>query len=212
MEKASKRWLLILVSGIFLVSGVVFLIWGYDPSGWLDYILNEKTHPFLFVVLMALLPGFGFPISVFLVTAGAKFGLAGGLFLSLLTIPIHLSISYLIGNSMFRGRLQKYLSEKSYQLPEIPKEKMVPWSLVFVAIPSMPYAVKNYLLALADLPPVYYFAINWPINLMLSVPFLGLGESAARMNLWLFFLFILILAAGYGFALWLKKRFNQISN
>jgi hypothetical protein len=43
-------------------------------------------------------------------------------------------------------------------------------------------------------------------TLVLSVPFLGLGESAASMNLWLFFLFILLLAAGYAFALWLKKK------
>jgi len=212
MEKPSKHTLLMLIAGILFSAGALYVMWKYGTSSWLDSLLNEKIDPFLFVALMAVLPSVGFPISVFLVIAGAKFGLAGGLFVSALTIPIHLSISYFIGNSMFREGLQKYLSKKDYQLPEVPQDKMVPWALVFVVIPSIPYAVKNYLLALADLPLLYYFAINWPVNFVLSIPFLGLGESAARMNLWLFFLFIVLLLLGYALALWLKKRYGHITD
>jgi uncharacterized membrane protein YdjX (TVP38/TMEM64 family) len=210
MDKPSKRTLLMLIAGTLILGGALYVLWKYGTSSWLDSLLNEKIDPVLFVVLMAVLPSVGFPISVFLIVAGAKFGLAGGFFITALAIPIHLSISYFIGNSMFRGGLQRYLSKKNYQLPEVPQDKMVPWALVFVAIPSIPYAVKNYLLALVDIPPLYYFAINWPVNLVLSIPFLGIGESAVRMNLWLFFLFVVLLLLGYALTLWLKKRYGHM--
>ena len=151
MVVSSKRSLLIAISATLLVV-VIYIAWEYDTFGWLGYMVNEKTHPVLFVALMALLPCIGFPIIIFLVLAGVKFGLVGGLLIAAITLPVHLLVAFFLGHSVLRPRLQTLLRKQNYTLPEIPQDRFVPFLLLFVGIPSLPYAVKNYLLALADIP------------------------------------------------------------
>jgi uncharacterized membrane protein YdjX (TVP38/TMEM64 family) len=209
MVESSKKSLLMAIGAALFVAVVIYIIWEYDTFGWLGYVVNEKTPPFLFVALMALLPCIGFPIVIFLVLAGVKFGLAGGILVAAMTLPVHLLVSFFLGHSVLRPRLESLLQKQDYSLPEIPQTKVVPFLILFVGIPSLPYAAKNYLLALADIPFRYYFAVSLPVNVLLSVPVIGLGEAAAKTNLWLLLLFVVILLFGYIVVLRLKKELHR---
>lgn len=208
MIESSKRSLLMAAGAALFVAVVIYIIWEYDTFGWLGYVVNEKTPPVLFIALMALLPCIGFPIVIFLVLAGVKFGLAGGILVAAMTLPVHLLVSFFLGHSVLRPRLQALLQKQDYSLPEIPQTKVVPFLILFVGIPSLPYAAKNYLLALADIPFRYYFAVSFPVNVLLSVPIIGLGEAAAKTNLWLLLLFVGILLLGYLAVMRLKKKLD----
>jgi uncharacterized membrane protein YdjX (TVP38/TMEM64 family) len=208
MVESSKRLLLIAI-GAALLAVVIYIVWEYDTVGWLGYVVNKKTPPGLFVALMAFLPCIGFPIIIFLVLAGVKFGLVGGILIAAITLPVHLLVSFFLGHSVLRPRLERLLRKQSYTLPEIPQTRVVPFLVLFVGIPSLPYAMKNYLLALADVPFRYYFGVSLSVNLLLSLPIIGLGEAAAELNLWLLLLFVAILLLGYFAILRLKRQFDR---
>ena len=141
--------------------------------------------------------------------AGVKFGLAGGLLVAAITMPVHLLFSFFMGHSVLRPRLQALLGKQEYTLPEIPQTRIVPFLILFVGIPSLPYAVKNYLLALADIPFRHYFGVNLPVNILISLPVIGLGKAAAETNLWLLLLFVAILLLGYFVVLRLRREFDR---
>jgi uncharacterized membrane protein YdjX (TVP38/TMEM64 family) len=208
MIHAEKRTVVPTFAMVLILVGAVYVIWKYDSVGWLTFILNEKTHPVLFVGLMAVLPAVGFPISIFLVLAGIKFGLLWGLVVTAATLPIHMAASFFIANSMLRPRLEAFLRNRDYGLPQFPEDKMALFTCVFLGIPGLPYALKNYLLALAGVLPQYYFGIGWPVHLAVAVPFIGLGGSVAELNLRLSVLFVGILLAVYGLTTWLRKRYT----
>jgi uncharacterized membrane protein YdjX (TVP38/TMEM64 family) len=208
MIESPKKSLLILITAAIIISGAIYITWRYDTFGWLQYLVNEKPPPALFVALMALLPCIGFPIVIFLVLAGVKFGLVGGVLVATITLPLHLLVSFFLGHSVLRPRLERLLKKQKYPLPEIPQTRVVPFLILFVGIPSLPYAVKNYLLGLADIPFRYYFGISLPLNLLLSVPVIGLGEAAAEINPWLLLLSAAILLSGYLVFVVLMKKLD----
>jgi uncharacterized membrane protein YdjX (TVP38/TMEM64 family) len=207
MNNNKKVFLLVL--SVIAVAGIIYTITKYGRFDWFDRVVHEKTPAHWFVVAMALLPNVGLPISVFLVLAGAKFGLVGGLLAAFVTMPTHLLFSFFAVHSVFRPTLVKLLHKMDYHLPEIPQKRIAPFAVLFVGVPGLPYAVKNYGLALTGIPFRYYFGISLPINLLLSVPVIGLGASAIEMNLRLFFLFAAVLVIGYVIILWMKRNIGN---
>ena len=157
---------------------------------------------------MVLLPNFGFPIVAFLVLAGAKFGLAGGLLVATATMPIHLLVSFLLVHSFLRPPLRSLLRKMGYGLSQIPEKRVVPFTVLFVAVPGLPYAVKNYGLALTGIPFRYYFWISLPINVVLSIPVIGLGTSAVQMDPGRFVFFAAIFVVGYLVMWWVKRKMS----
>lgn len=200
-----RRRPLILFLIILAATGIIYGASRYEWAGWLDQVVNEKTPPVWFVSFMCLLPILGVPIFAFLILAGAKFGLAGGLLVTAVTMPVHLLVSFFMVHSVLRHRLVKLLAYLGYRLPKVPENRIVPFAVLFVAIPGLPYAVKNYALALAGIPFRHYFGISLPINVLLSVPVIGLGASAIQMDAGRLALFAAILVIGYLAVWWLRN-------
>ncbi len=190
------------------IAGVIFLFVAYDPSVWLSFVVNENTKPVLFVILMSVLPVLGFPISIFLVLAGVKFGIALGVLVAAMTMPVHLILSFLVAHSLFRRNLERILKRGGYRLPRVEKDRALPFTLFFAAVPGPPYAVKNYFLAMSGIPFRYYMAVNGPVQLAIFVPFIGLGGSAAGMNFWLASAFALLLLGIYFLVRRLKRKYG----
>jgi hypothetical protein len=53
-------------------------------------VVNENTHPALLLTLFFRLPILGFPISIFLVLLGIRFGSTYGVVFMIAGMPIHL--------------------------------------------------------------------------------------------------------------------------
>lgn len=186
---------------------LIFLFISHDFASTVRRLINVETPPLLFIALMSFLPSLGFPISVFMVLLGLKFGIAGGLLIAALLIPIHMLISYLITHSFLRHLIYKALKLMNYNLPTVPADKIVPFTLIFMGIPGPPYALKNYILALSGVPFRYYLGLGWPINFLLGIPLVGLGGSAIRMNTTFFVIFFVLLLTGFFLVRWLRKKY-----
>ena len=197
---------------LFVVAAAVVVLYFFlkgDAEQWVGFVVNKDTHWALFIGLMLILPIFAFPISAFLVLAGIKFGFAMGSLVTLLTIPIHLIVSFMLARSLLKPHLVRMLETKDYQLPRIPQNKTLLYASLFVMIPGPPYFLKNYLLALSEIPFGYYFAINWVIELAICIPVVGLGESVVEMNWKMMTLFAGLIAALYLTGRWLKGRLSE---
>jgi uncharacterized membrane protein YdjX (TVP38/TMEM64 family) len=190
-----------------LAALLVCLFLDGEASRWIAFVVNKDTHPVLFIALMTILPIFAFPISIFLILAGAKFGIALGALVTTCTMPVHLIASFLLANSFLRPYLEKIVEERGFAFPQFPKNRTFIYASLFVIIPGLPYVAKNYLLAMTGIRFRYYLGISWVLELVICIPVVGLGKSAAEMNLRLLALFTGIIVLGYLLSRWLKHRF-----
>lgn len=185
----------------------------FSENGYLEKILtfiNTDLSPLLFVVLMILLPILGFPISVFLVIAGIKFGIVGAILIWLVVLPVHTLLGYTAARYI-RPQLKKLLSNiLGYEIPSIPEQHEAMFSFLFLAVPAIPYAAKNYLLALAGVSLRYCVVMNCAVQSLLGLPFIILGKSGAEMNPTLFYIAIAALALLFLLLRWLKKRYKDM--
>ena len=204
MRFNSLRLLLI---ALLCISILIFFFINHDIINKINEIINVKTPALLFLLLMAFLPSFGFPLSAFLILSGMKFGILGGLLAACLLMPIHMVLSFLITHSFLRNLIQKILHLMNYSLPSMPENKIVPFTVLFMGLPGPPYALKNYILALSGVPFRYYLGLGFPINMLLGIPFIGLGGSAMKMNISVFIVFFLLLVLGFIFIRWLKRKY-----
>ncbi len=55
----------------------------------------------------------------------------------------------------------------------------------------------------------YYLGLDWPVNFVLGVPFIGFGASAMEMKLNCFAFFFLLFALIFFLLKWLKKKYED---
>ena len=171
-------------------------------------LINENTPVPLFIALMIILPIIGVPITPFLLVLGIKFGLARGILLMVLIMPVHMIISFAltrIAGDLVLG----LLSRGSYTIPRVPADKQIRFSFVVAAVPLLPYAVKNFLMPLAGIPFRLYLAMNWSCQTVLALPAVVLGSSVANLNPWMFILALVGMAILYLVISWIERTYGR---
>ncbi len=214
MREKNRRALSIIVLGTILIAGLTYVVVRYEPQSWLEslisFIKDEHANPAIFIALMVVLPIVGFPISLFLITAGLKFGLSGGMLVSAAAMPVHLAVSYFLGRYLIDRHVRSLLEKTRYSVPEIPSDKIVPFAAVFFAVPGIPYSLKNLILPLSGISFWPYMGVGVGVQWVMGIPFLGLGGATATMNIYMLSGFFAVLAAGYFFSRWLKRRYGHM--
>ena len=208
--KADRR-LLIAVAWAAALAGLLVMfwwLWGQEARAFFELILGEGSSAALFLLLFAALPLLGFPFSVFLVLLGVRFGTAAGLLIMAAGMGIHLLAAFWVAHSFLRAPILRLLRWLNYRLPQVPKERVVWFSLIFMAIPGPPYCLKNYILPLAGVPLRWFFLSGFFIQGAMGIPFVVAGDAMAAESLLLVAIAIGVLLAGYVVVYRLRKR-NQ---
>ncbi len=201
------RWLLPVLATLAGLLSLAYLIPG-GPRDWLAFFMSQDTHPGLFIIMMIVLPLFGFPISPFLILVGIKFGPYWAAIITSLIFSFHLVIAYLLTHSFLRRRISMLLARMNYQIPQIKESRRLIFSIIFMALPGLPYTIKNFSLAILNIPFSIYFTVGLVCNFLLALPFIGLGYALLT-NKSFVLLFIAILAGGYVLTFWLKRKFTD---
>jgi uncharacterized membrane protein YdjX (TVP38/TMEM64 family) len=175
----------------------------------MTYVINEQTHPAVFIFLFILLPIVGFPIILFLILLGIKFGIETGMLIMLLCLPIHLVFSFLLANNLLKPFIKSFAKKKGYRFPQIPESRLIFFSIVFMAIPGPSYTMKNYIFALSGISFRYYFLIGYLVNGLLGIPFIVAGHAVMGRSFLLLIIIFLLLLAAYKFGLMIKKRYYE---
>lgn len=135
-----------------------------------------RLNPVLVIPMMAILPIFGFPISVVYLVAGARFGPVGGGLVVLVATTCHLIGTYLVGRSVLRGPLQRYIERKHKHLPQVPEDEQAAVTVIAALVPGLPYVIRNYLLVLAGVRLKYLLLVCMPIYVVRSYVTIMLGD------------------------------------
>lgn len=197
---------------LIVILCVIAGAWAYS-SGWIsidNLTAWGRTLPLHWLVVAFLvLPLLGFPVNVFLVLAGAKFGFGWGMIFAAAGICVHHGLAFAVACKWFHGRIQGWLERSGYSIPT-PRD-MHPWlfTSLFVGVQGPPYAMKLYLLALTDVSFAVYFGGGVPIYILFSMISVGIGSSATHFNpQWILILvtFMIVVICG---GRWLRNRHGR---
>jgi uncharacterized membrane protein YdjX (TVP38/TMEM64 family) len=161
------------------------------------FLENKDTHAAVFIVMMSVLPIIGFPIYIFLILVGAKFGLILGLFWTAATMALHLSVTFLIAHSILGPLVKKVLRRFDFQTDNFSQKQRLITFVLFTAIPGPPYAVKNYTLSFSGISFIEYLLLSWTIHLVMAVPLIAFGHYSVEIDIVMTLAFLAILVTGY---------------
>jgi|GEM_PF-640188 len=179
-RRPREQWFMIALIVAALAALGVALISQFGWSHMQDQL--AQLNPAIAILAMAVLPLFGFSVAVVYVVAGAKFGFwMGGLIITGITV-VHLVASHAIARSFLRAPLQRLLARRKHHLPEFPPSESRSIALMASLVPGPPYFVRNYLLALTNIPLRTYFWICLPVYVVRSYVTLSLGDLSHDMS------------------------------
>ncbi|MDF1578594.1 MAG: hypothetical protein P1P81_09160 [Desulfobulbales bacterium] len=196
-------------AALVLLVVAIYLIYRYEPAVALGEYLASRINPVIFLALMLVLPVVGIPITIFLVLVGIKFGIVQGLLLSAAIMPCHMALTYYLVHSFLRKWISALLKPYNVSIPKLKGRENRLRALIFMLIPGLPYAVKNNLLALAEVGFVPYMIINWLAQFGLSIPFIILGGAVMEMDRKILTAAVALLLAGYLSQAYLRKKYGN---
>jgi len=208
MDKKSS--IILIAISFFLVAAL--LVAGFYHGIHYETVQNEISYhlksmsPVVFIALMITLPAAGFPVSVFLVMSGIKFGIFYAALLWLIVLPLHALIGYYLSGKL-RKTIKRFSEKRGYHIPKAPEKNTAMYSFLFYAVPGLPYAGKNYLLPLAGLPFSHCVLMNSIVQAPQGIPFIILGRSVIELDPTLFYLALIMFIMLFVMLLWLKRRY-----
>jgi uncharacterized membrane protein YdjX (TVP38/TMEM64 family) len=175
--------------------------------GWLGYANREhldkdsiiaygKGLPAVWlIVLFALLPLIGVPISLFLILAGLRFGLAWGMLVSAGCIYFHHIVAYWIAQGALREKLVQFIRRRGHELPSVKGGNGVWYTLIFASVHGPPYTFKIFLLALTDIPFLIYGGIGGTTYILFGLIPVGTAAAATKVDVTYLYVGIIIVSA-----------------
>jgi uncharacterized membrane protein YdjX (TVP38/TMEM64 family) len=195
---------------VMLTVGAGFMFFREEIQPLLSMIKNGQAHPALLIGCFLVLPMMFFPITILLVLIGVRFDAVAGMLIMFMIMPAHLLFSFFVVRSIFRSQLERFARKKKYAIFNIPAKRQLGFAFVFMAVPGLPYAVKNYLLPISGIPFREYFLISWLVNGAMGIPFVVLGHAASKWNIHVLLILIFLLGAAYFIAHQVRKRYSQM--
>lgn len=168
----SKNKYLLLAGALFIGCTLVILNSGLGLEGLKQYyerLQNEleelsRLNPFLLIAFTAVLPLFGFPMTILYVISGTLYPLEQSITVSIAGMLLNATLAYFIGRYLFRNFLKYMLAKMGYQIPLISQSKQVPFNCLIRIIPGIPFNIQNYLLSIGNTSFLPYIVIAWPIQ------------------------------------------------
>jgi uncharacterized membrane protein YdjX (TVP38/TMEM64 family) len=165
---------------------VVGLIW--ISLGWLGIGPHElhstiqSLDTMTALVLVTVLPIFGFSVAIVYVAAGVKFGSELGIFIIACATVVHLAGSYWIAKTFLRHWMEDFLKRRNYQLPKLARKGTASLVLLTALVPGLPYAVRNYLLGMAGIPFRIVLMVCVPVYVIRSTVAILFGEFSGSLT------------------------------
>ncbi len=193
-----------------LVTAAVAAAATYDVGGLLETVRVHALEtirlvpPWLYMLMIVVLPLFGVPMSLFFFTAIPVLGGPGGLYGIVgawAGIGAGMSLAYWLSGGILRPFLADWMEKRGYAVPAVRRENE--WKVILaVRLSPLPYLVQNYSLGLSGCRFPVYLLISWPTQGLIGLGFMLVGESFATGGmryaiLGLFLIMVCFLATGY---------------
>lgn len=176
---------LLVISGA-LAALAVFLFWQShpDPAYWRDLAQEAlgylKAHPWALLLVLATLPGLGFPVSPILVLTGIvlapRYGMVTACLLGVLAQGTCTTWTYLLASGPLRAVITRYV-RKRRELPSLTEGNMIRVGLILRLTPGIPYALQNVALGILGIRLGPYLAVSIPTSSIWSIGFIVTGGA-----------------------------------
>ncbi|MFX4227202.1 MAG: TVP38/TMEM64 family protein [Porticoccaceae bacterium] len=173
------------------------------------FLLSEDSNTALFIVLLLFLPLIGAPITLFCLIAGSKLGVGWGTLAIAIGMLWHLTLCYWLMQSFFKRWILDFIQNRFQTVPEFSADRQLTYCVGLMAIPVLPYMVKNIVVANAHFTFPRYLLITWPIQILYSLPFITLTGAVHRNNYHLIWLAALGFIAVWFSVRWFQKRMRD---
>jgi uncharacterized membrane protein YdjX (TVP38/TMEM64 family) len=156
-------------------------------------------------------PALGIPITPFFLVAGATFGIRLGIAISLGALAANLTLCHWVASSGLRPRIASLLERFGHQLPDFEDRETgaLRFTLLVKLAPGVPAVAKNYLLGLARVPFLVYFAVSMLITGLYGAALVLLGESLFEHDLSHLIVAAVVIVVAAFVVWWWRKRNSQ---
>ena len=137
----------------------------------------EGKHPAYFVLLLAIGPLFGCPVSLLLVMAGGFYGQTMGVVWSILGMTLSNILAYWIAAYGLREQVERWLIKRTTRIPEVSREEATRLILIVRLTPGIPFCLQNYFLGFVRVPFVRYLLMSFLLQLLPICGFVIFGGS-----------------------------------
>ena len=208
-------WRKIVAAGLVLLAIGVLILRGVDvrsrANDGMDLV--ERAGPSIFFLAMAFVPAAGFPMSIFLVTAGPAFGESLGrpvvFTLSLGSVLANLTFSYWLARSAFKPLLLSLFGRLGYRMPQAEAGDAADLVLICRLTPGIPFCVQNYLCGLANIPFGIFFLVSFITAIPLAAAFLLFGDALLQGHGRIAFIALSLIMAFSAMAHLIRKHYRK---
>ena len=198
------------LAGLGLALGMGVWVFQEELAPLVRFLENDRAHPLLVILAFLILPLFFFPVSALLILLGLRFDMLSGILIMFILMPVHLAVSFFAARSVLGRHAEKLARNKHYQRFQVPQDRLLEFGFIFMAIPGMPYSVKNYLLPLSGIRFREYFFISWLVQGVMGIPFVVLGEAASQWSYHLLTGFLVLFVVFFVIGRKLRKRYDTL--
>ncbi len=179
----------------YFYTGIVVAVGGVGISGGLAWYFRQdivstllemrdvlgsflrQTHPAVFFLLLAVLPAFGVPVSLFYLVS-AVYGIGFSLISTAAALAANLVLIYWLGVGVFHPFIERLIRRTRYSVPRVSPSNYSKITLMVRITPGLPYFIQGYLLAMGGIPFGIYFIISWVVQMCYATAIIILGKSA----------------------------------
>lgn len=172
----------ILAAVVLAVAGILVLR-GVDWRAWVAEAMDVigRAGPWAFFGAMALLPAAAMPMLAFSLTAGTAFGPRMGMgwvvAAGLAAVTFNLVFTYWLARWALRPWLSRLVARLGYRFPTVDGADMTDLIVLLRVTPGLPFFAQNYLLGLADAPPLRYLVISCAASWTYTTGFILFGNA-----------------------------------
>ncbi len=185
-SKRLIRLLLLLLIPALISAAAVYYIWSAHPE--LEYwkTLGSdghaylEAHPILLVLILAILPGIGFPMSplliLFGIVMGPRFGLPVTCMIGIAATSFCSIWTYVLASGPLRVLLKTHLLKK-WSIPEFSNNNALRLGIIIRITPGIPYPVQNVALGVMGMRFKTYLLASLPAQSLYTIGFIVTGGA-----------------------------------
>jgi uncharacterized membrane protein YdjX (TVP38/TMEM64 family) len=198
-----------IIAGLLVATAIGWLIYLNRESFTKESIIafGQGLPAGVLIAAFLVLPLLGFPLSVFLVLAGLRFGLGWGMVVTTACIFFHHYIGYWIAHGYLKTKILRYAKQKGHTVPKVGEDSPVWFTVLFVSVHGPPYAFKLYLLALTEVPFSIFCYVGAPVYIIFCLLPVGAAAAAVHMDVtWVYIAVAVVSAGAIAWKYWRKRR------
>lgn len=180
------RLTLLLLASAIISAAAVYYIWSLHPEleYWkalgADGHAYLKAHPMLLILMLATLPGIGFPISplliLFGIVMGPRYGLAATCAIGIAATSFCSIWTYALASGPLRTFLKTYILKK-WTLPELSDSSALRIGLIIRITPGIPYPIQNMALGVMGMRLRTYILASLPVQSLYTIGLIITGGA-----------------------------------